>query len=119
MTLRVGKGEFAPVGAEIWKYSVSGLQVVKSWLDYRKSMRKGRKSSPLDRMRPERWQFAEELLKLIWVLELTISLQPEGEGLLDKIVNSSLLSAGDLPTPSAEERRPPRIAQSVERQFRF
>ena len=31
--LRVGDGEFSPVSPEVWNYSVSGLQVVKSWLE--------------------------------------------------------------------------------------
>ena len=34
--LRVGDGEFAPVQPNVWNYSVSGLQIVKSWLDRRK-----------------------------------------------------------------------------------
>ena len=47
-TLRVGDGEFAPVTPDVWNYSVSGLQVVKSWLDRRKLNRSGRQSSVLD-----------------------------------------------------------------------
>jgi len=34
--LRVGEGEFIPVAPEVWNFSVSGLEVVKNWLDYRK-----------------------------------------------------------------------------------
>ena len=34
--LAVGDGEFAPLAPEVWNYSVSGFQVVKSWLDRRK-----------------------------------------------------------------------------------
>ena len=47
--LIVGDGEFTPVKPDVWNYSVSGLQVVKSWLDRRKLKRSGRQSSPLDR----------------------------------------------------------------------
>ena len=86
--MRVGDGEFAPVAPEVWNYSVSGLQIVKSWLDYRKLKRSGRRSSPLDDIRPESWNFAEELLELLWVLEATIALQPEGEELLDMVCAS-------------------------------
>ncbi len=64
-TLRVGDGEFSPVKPCVWSFSVSGLQIVKSWLDYRKLKRSGRKSSPLDEIRPERWDFTEELLELL------------------------------------------------------
>ena len=79
--LRVGDGEFSPLSPKVWDYSVSGLQVVKSWLDRRKLTGAGRKSSPLDEIRPERWEFTEELLELLWVLEATLELQPEGAGL--------------------------------------
>ena len=75
-TLRVGDGEFAPVSPKVYGYSVSGLHVVKSWLDRRKRDRSGRKSSDLDEIRPDRWEFAGELLELLWVLEETVRLQP-------------------------------------------
>ena len=109
-TLRVGDGEFAPVAPEVWSYSVSGLQVVKSWLDYRKLVPSGRKSSPLDEIRPERWTFGEELLELLWLLEATLALEPEGVALLDQVCASPLFSAQELPTPTADERKPPNVA---------
>ncbi len=112
--LRVGDGEFAPVAPEVWNYSVSGLQIVKSWLDYRKLNRSGRKSSPLDDIRPESWNFAEELLELLWVLEATIALQPEGEELLDRVCASETFSKDELPTPSKEERQPPSVGSPVQ-----
>ena len=108
-TLRVGDGEFAPVVPAVWSYSVSGLQVVKSWLDYRKLVPSGRKSSDLDKIRPERWTFGEELIELLWLLEATIALEPEGVTLLDEVCASPLFSADDLPTPTNEERKPPNV----------
>src|SRR5262249_15863866 len=33
--LRVGDGEFSPVPKSVWDFSVSGLQIVHSWLSYR------------------------------------------------------------------------------------
>ena len=109
--LRVGEGEFAPVAAEVWEYSVSGLQVVKSWLDYRKLDRAGRSSSPLDEIRPERWDFTEELLELLWVLEETIALQPVGAALLDEVCASDVFSDLELPSPTDDERKPPRATR--------
>ena len=109
-TLRVGDGEFAPVAPAVWTYSVSGLHVVKSWLDYRKLVPSGRKSSDLDKIRPERWTFSEELLELLWVLEATVALEPEGLTLLDEVCASPLFSADDLPIPTNEERKPPTVA---------
>ena len=108
--LRVGDGEFAPVDPTVWGYSVSGLQVVKSWLGYRKLIPSGRKSSPLDEIRPERWTFGEELLELLWLLEATVALEPEGATLLDEVCASPLFSADDLPIPTNEERKPPTVA---------
>ncbi len=106
-TLTVGDGQFAPVSPEVWGYSVSGMQVVKSWLDRRKRDPSGRKSSPLDAIGPERWTFTEELLALLWVLEETVRLQPEGAALLAEVCAGPLFTADELPTPSAAERRPP------------
>ena len=114
--LHVGEGEFSPVTPEVWSYSVSGLQVVKSWLGYRKLNRAGRASSPLDDIRPEQWDFAEELLELLWVLEETLRLQPEGAALLETVCASTLFTAQELPTPTDEERRPPRMTRPAEGQ---
>ena len=111
--LRVGDGEFAPVKPDVWNYSVSGLQIVKSWLDRRKLKRSGRQSSPLDEIRPERWDFTEELLELLWVIEATLDLQPEGTTLLAEVCASELFSHDELPSPSDEERLPPRNVAGV------
>ena len=108
-TLRVGDGEFAPVAPEVWTYSVSGLQIVKSWLDYRKLNRSGRSSSPLDNIRPARWDFTEELLELLWLLEATINLQPEGKALLERVCVSDTFSHTELPAPTDDERQPPKF----------
>ena len=109
-TLRVGDGEFGPVSQEVWDYSVSGLQIVKSWLDYRKLEGSGRKSSELDDIRPARWDFTEKLLELLWVLEATIELQPLGAKLLAEVFAAPLFASDELPTPSAAERKPPAIS---------
>ena len=115
--LRVGDGEFSPVSPDVWDYSVSGLQVVKSWLGRRKLNRSGRKSSPLDEIRPEHWEFTEELLELLWVLEATLALQPEGAALLHEVCSSQLFTQDELPTPSSEERQGPRTAAAEKQQL--
>ena len=108
--LRVGEGVFAPVAPEVRAYSVSGLDVIGSWLDYRMKEGAGRRSSPLDAIRPETWpaQFTEELLQLLWVIEHTVALGPELDTLLDEIVAGELIAADELPQPTAEERQPPK-----------
>ena len=105
--LHVGDGEFAPVSREVWDYSVSGMQVVKSWLDRRKREPSGKKSSPLDNITPARWEFTEELLELLWVLEETLRLQPEGAALLAEVCEGPLFTADELPAPTPAERQPP------------
>ncbi len=115
--LRIGDGEFSPVSPDVWDYSVSGLQVVKSWLDRRKRDGSGRKSSPLDEIRPEHWEFTEELLELLWVLEATLALQPDGAALLHEVCSSQLFTQDELPTPSSEERQSPRTVAAGKQQL--
>ena len=53
--------------------------VVQHWLDSRMKEPKGKKSSPLDDIRLERWtgDFTTELLELLWILEATIAEYPQ------------------------------------------
>ena len=90
--LRVGDGEFAPASPEVWNYSVSGMQVVKSWLDRRKLKLSGRKSSQLDDILLQQWTFAGELLNLLWVIEATLDLHLEGASFLEEVCVSDLFS---------------------------
>ena len=110
-TLLVGIGQFAPVSREVWQFSVSGFAVVRSWLGYRMRDGAGRKSSPLDDMRPQRWtaQFTRELLELLWVLEATVERQPALAQLLADVVAGPCFSADELPQPTEQEHQPPRV----------
>ena len=107
--LRVGAGEFAPVPRAVWEFNVSGYEVVKSWLGFRMKARSGRKSSPLDEIRPAAWTAAltTELIELLWVLEATVAAQPELNALLAEILASPLFTAADFPAPAAAERNAP------------
>jgi hypothetical protein len=102
--LRVGEGVFGPVRPEVWEFAVSGFQVVQSWLAYRMKKGTGKKSSPLDKIRPERWHFDEELLDLLWVLEGTVDLWPSFAKALNDILAGDLFTASDFPEPRPEER---------------
>ena len=108
-TLRVGDGEFQPVGPEVFEFEVSGLKVVQSWLKYRMKKGAGKKSSPLDDIRPERWtgQFTTELLELLWVLEATVEGYPEQARLLENIIAGPCFRADELPRVTDEARKPP------------
>ena len=106
-TLRVGTGAFVPVSKEAWDFEVSGLRILHSWLSYRKKNRKGRKSSPLDDIRPTRWTQTDELLLVLSIIEHTIEGTPKAAALLDQIVKGPLVPAADLPTPTPANRKPP------------
>ena len=110
-TLHVGAGEFAPVTPEVYRFEVSGLKVVQSWLKYRMKDGGGKKSSTLDHIRPERWTpgFTTELLELLWVLEATLDSYPEQERLLDAVAEGPCFRADELPPVPAGMRKPPGI----------
>ncbi|MFH1091048.1 MAG: type ISP restriction/modification enzyme, partial [Pseudomonadota bacterium] len=108
-TLTVGDGQFQPVSPEIYEFEVSGLKVVKSWLNYRMKFGNGRKSSPLDDIRPERWtaDFTTELLELLWVLEHTLAEYPKQAELLEKVITGPLFKADEFPEVPEPWRKPP------------
>ena len=115
-TLRVGEGEFAPVTLEVYEFEVSGLKVVPSWLKYRMKQGAGKKSSPLDAIRPSHWtsQFTTKLLELLWVLEATVKDYPEQKRLLKAVVASDCFQAAELPTVPDEMHKPPKKVKKHE-----
>ena len=106
--LHVGSGRFGPVSPEVWDFEVSGLKVLQSWLGYRMKTRKGKKSSPLDDIRPQRWTFSGELVHLLSILDYTVSVTPEAAQLLDEVVAGELIDASQLPQPTEAERKAPK-----------
>ncbi len=106
--LTVGTGVFGPVSQTAWDFEVSGLQVLRSWLGYRMRKRKGRKSSPLDEIRPTRWTQSKELLLVLSIIEHTIEVTPQATDLLKEIVNGPLILAANLPTPTPASRKIPK-----------
>ncbi len=115
--LRVGEGKFVPVAPEVYNYSVSGLQVVKSWLGYRMKERSGKKSSPLDDIRPQTWSFDTELLELLWTLEAVVALEPAQADILRRICAGKMFAADDFPPVPDDARqaepRPSRAGETV------
>ena len=106
--LTVGNGSVGPVDPTVWEFEVSGLKVLQSWLGNRMKAGKGRKSSPLDDIRPERWTFTRELLTLLAILEQTVSLTPQATELVERVVTGDLIDAATLPAPTDAERKPPK-----------
>ncbi|MBI4897031.1 MAG: hypothetical protein HY827_01520 [Actinobacteria bacterium] len=109
-TLRVGDGTFAPVETAVWEFEVSGMHVLRSWLDYRMKNGAGRKSSPLDDIRPRVWsaEFTEELLRVIWILERTTELGAQLDKLLDEVIDGDTFDASSLPAPDDSQRQAPK-----------
>ena len=107
--LHIGDGEFRPVAPEVFGFEVSGLKVVQSWLRYRMKKGAGKKSSPLDKIRPESWpgQFTTELLELLWVLEATVAGYSEQAKLLEAVVAGRCFTADEIPLVPDEARKPP------------
>lgn len=114
-SLYVGEGEFRPVNPEVFAFEVSGLKVVQSWLRYRMKKGAGKKSSPLDDIRPEKWtsQFTTELLELLWVLEATLAVYPEQAKLLAEVVKGPCFTADEIPPIPESARKPPRRPDSA------
>lgn len=98
-TLHVGKGQFFPVPKDVFEFEVSGLKVVQSWLRYRMRDGAGKKSSPLDGIRPTEWPvaFTTELLQLLWLLEATVDEYPRQAELLEMVAAGNCFTAGELP----------------------
>ena len=115
-SIRIADGEVGPVAPEVWAFEVSGFQVVQSWLGYRMKNRKGKKSSPLDRIHPERWtsEFTDEFLRLLAILEQTLAMQSELAELLNEVVAGDLLLANELPAVPGSMRVPPRYDGQLE-----
>ena len=96
--LRIGDGVLGPVTGEMWRFSVSGLRVLRSWLKYRMRDRAGRKSSPLDEVRPIAWvpEMTRELLEMLWVLEWTLSRYPIYNTWFDEVITGEVFTAAEL-----------------------
>jgi hypothetical protein len=107
--LLVGEGRLAPVSRAAFEFSVSGYEVVQSWLAYRMKQRAGRKSSPLDEIRPVSWtaDLSQELRQLLWVVEATIAIQPDLNELLGNILTGEIVPRDQLTLPTASERCAP------------
>ena len=108
-TLHVGGGRFAPVSRAAWEFEVSGLKVLRSWLDDRSADPGGKRSSPLDDIRPAAWTaaFTTELLKLLAILETTLAGYPAQADLLERIAAGPLVNAANLPPVPKVARKPP------------
>jgi hypothetical protein len=103
-TLHVGAGRIAPVPTAVWRYEVSGKQVLTQWFSYRRKTRERpligdrRPPSPLGEIQPDAWpaEYTTELLDLLNVLGLLVELEPQQAAMLERVLAGPLLSAATL-----------------------
>jgi hypothetical protein len=106
--LHLGELAIGGVAENVWNYQVSGMNVVKKWIGYRKATPTTRGSSPLNDIVTESWPKAwtDELLDLLHVITQLRDLESRHSSLLKKVLagpllsNSSLQKAGLLPAPN-------------------
>ncbi|MEE6294721.1 type ISP restriction/modification enzyme [Georgenia wangjunii] len=94
----LGDGEFGPVRPEVWDYAVGGKNVIKSWVNYRKAVPGGKKTSPLDHMHVDMWDpnWTTEFIDLLTVLTRLVELEPAQSDLLDRVLAGPVLTMDDL-----------------------
>jgi hypothetical protein len=121
-TLAIGEGRIAPVGQAVIDYEISGMNVLRKWYGYRRRTRpqtRGEQSA-LDDIRPSTWpsEYTTDLLELLRVLTLVTDLEPEQAQLLNRVLESPLVTvaelseAGVLPVPDGAREPLPKLSRS-------
>jgi hypothetical protein len=116
-------GSWGPVPRAVLDYQVNGMNVVSSWLKYRKKVPGGKKTSPLDHIHVTEWPHAWtiEFTKLLTVLTRLVALEATQMEVLDLIVRGPLASRTELADlgalwPSTKKDRSVRhIATTIEK----
>jgi hypothetical protein len=112
----LGTGQFGPVTPAVWEYAVGGKNVLRSWINYRKAVPGGKKTSPLDYIHVEAWDpdWTAELIDMFTVLTQLVDLEPAQAQLLMKVLAgqlhtlNSLRAAGVRWPANAADRKPRR-----------
>lgn len=96
--LRLGDGEWEPVGPDVVAYAVGGRNILESWFNYRKRSPGGRRSSPLDDIHVDDWpmEWTIELIDLLTVLTRLVELEPAQAELLDRIIDGPIATRDEL-----------------------
>ncbi len=97
--LRVGAGFIDNVPPAVWRYEVSGKQVLTQWFSYRKKNRQRpiigdrRPPSKLGDIQPDRWlaEYTTELLNVLHVLALLVDMEPFQATVLEAICDGPTL----------------------------
>jgi len=107
--LLLGQGYVENVAPCVWKYEVSGKQVLLHWFSYRKANRERpiigdrRAPSSLCDVRPDCWlaEYTTELINVLNVLGLLIEREPQQALLLEQVCAGPMLSTADLAAAGA------------------
>jgi hypothetical protein len=121
----LGTGTWGPVSREVFEYAVGGKNVIRSWVNYRKAVPGGRKSSPLDDMHVDSWpaEWSSEFTDLLSVLTRLVGAEPEQADLLSRVLDGPLLTMETLTAQgvswpaSAADRRPDYSEPQVEEPY--
>ena len=115
-TLSLGAGRWEHVLPEVWNYTVGGVNVIDSWVGYRRKKPKGRKSSPLDDIILTNWttHLSKEFHELLVTLTSLVLLEEEQQQLLDEIMESEKITYQELQErgvkfPKTSKDRKPRM----------
>ncbi|MCK6447906.1 MAG: N-6 DNA methylase [Planctomycetes bacterium] len=118
--LLIGEGFVENVDPRVWRYEVSGKQILLQWFSYRKANRDRpvigdrRPPSPLCDIQATHWlaEYTTELLDLLNVLGLLVELEPKQVALLDRVCSGPLISGtalrnamGAAPRPGSSGKR--------------
>lgn len=117
--LLVGSGYVENVDPAVWRYEVSGKQVLLQWFSYRKANRERpiigerRQPSTLANIQPDQWlaEYTTELLNLLNILGALVDLEPAQNSLLEAICagptldENGMRSAGAFEVPKVRARR--------------
>jgi Type ISP C-terminal specificity domain len=109
--LMIGKGYVERVTAHMWRYEVSGKQVLRQWFSYRKANRERpiigdrRPPSKLGEIQPDHWlpEYTTELINVLNVLGRLIDLEPAQADLLERVCSGATIAYDELCAASAFE----------------
>jgi len=112
--LLIGGGYVENVPPAVWKYEVSGKQVLLHWFSYRKKNRDRpiigdrRPPSPLGNLQPNHWlaEYTTELINVLNVLGCLVGLEPAQAKLLERICSGPTLCADELRAAGAFDTAP-------------
>lgn len=114
--LQIGDGYVERVTPAVWKYEVSGKQVLRQWFSYRQKNRERplmgdrRPPSKLEEIQADYWlaEYTTDLIDLLNVLGLLVELESQQADLLKRICRGTLISIAELNEANALEVPPKR-----------